>query len=228
MSPIALQTAQAVADYHPAHQLEITRPVPSRSNALDGLISNIRDTLGADPELRFEDVDVDRLQALMRAYPVSSRAEWERFAFIDLSRNYTRNLVDNLHGNANLILMTWTPNKASLIHDHTSAHCVMRILQGHIIETRYEWPTPGVEEPLRVKEVRHYYAGDVAYINDDLGIHKVENGDPDSVAVSLHLYTPPYIEKNGCNTFNAATGKSCHINLADYYSRDGQRTCSKS
>ncbi|EWC44064.1 hypothetical protein DRE_01416 [Drechslerella stenobrocha 248] len=190
MSPVATQTAQPVADYAP-HQLEVARP----SRGLENLISALRDTLGTNQELRFEDVDVDQLQSLMRGYQ-SVRAEWERFAFLDLSRNYTRNLVDNLHGNANLILMTWTPNKASLIHDHTNAHCVMRILQGHIIETRYEWPTPGVEEPLRIKEVRHYYAGEVAYMSDDLGIHKVENGDPDSVAVSLHLYTPPYIEKS--------------------------------
>ncbi|KAF3078019.1 hypothetical protein TWF569_009169 [Orbilia oligospora] len=220
MAPIALQSPQAVAEFQ-SHQHQDLSLVQRRSN-FEILISSIRDTLGTNPELKFDDVDVDKLEMLLRAYQ-SSRSEWERFSFIDFSRNYTRNLVDNLHGNANLILMTWTPNKASLIHDHTSAHCVMRILQGHIIETRYEWPTPGVEEPLKVKQVRHYYAGDVAYMSDDLGIHKVENGDPDSVAVSLHLYTPPYIEKKGCNTFNAKTGKSCHIKLSEYYSREGER-----
>ena len=64
--------------------------------------------------------------------------------------------------------MTWTPGKTSLIHDHTNAHCIMRILQGHIVETKYEWPIEGVDKPLKVKEIRHYHAGDVAYINDDV------------------------------------------------------------
>ncbi|KAF3937064.1 hypothetical protein ABW19_dt0202183 [Dactylella cylindrospora] len=199
MSPVALQTPQPLAEYAPQHSniglLDTPLGSQSEGDHFNNLITSIRDTLGTDKDLKSEDVDADNLQSIMRAYK-SSRSDWEKFSFIDFSRNYTRNLVDNLNGNANLILMTWTPGKTSLIHDHTNAHCIMRILQGHIIETKYEWPTPGVEEPLRIKEVRHYFAGDVAYINDDLGIHKVENADPDSVAVSLHLYTPPYIEKS--------------------------------
>ncbi|KAF3921046.1 hypothetical protein AA313_de0202445 [Arthrobotrys entomopaga] len=184
MSPVAIQTPQAVLSeyaHHEHQEFSLIRSSSSShhnhhhqqcsssssSSSFSTLITSIRDTIGPNPDLKFDDVDVDKLQSLMRGYK-SSRSEWERFSFIDFSRNYTRNLVDNLHGNANLILMTWTPNKASLIHDHTSAHCVMRILQGHIIETKYEWPTPGVEEPLKIKEVRHYYAGDVAYINDDV------------------------------------------------------------
>lgn len=64
--------------------------------------------------------------------------------------------------------MAWTPGKSSAIHDHTNAHCIMRVLQGGLTETKYEWPTPGVEEPLRVKEVTHFKDGQVAYINDNV------------------------------------------------------------
>lgn len=28
-----------------------------------------------------------------------------------------------------------------------------------------------------------------------IGLHKIENADTDDVAVSLHLYTPPWAEK---------------------------------
>ncbi|KAF3157938.1 hypothetical protein TWF788_005117, partial [Orbilia oligospora] len=100
MAPIALQSPQAVAEFQ-SHQHQDLSLVQRRSN-FEILISSIRDTLGTNPELKFDDVDVDKLEMLLRAYQ-SSRSEWERFSFIDFSRNYTRNLVDNLHGNANLV-----------------------------------------------------------------------------------------------------------------------------
>jgi len=64
--------------------------------------------------------------------------------------------------------MAWTPGKSSPIHDHTKAHCIMRVLQGSLTETKYEWPTPGIEEPLQIKEVTHFREGQVAYINDNV------------------------------------------------------------
>src|SRR5579871_5489941 len=100
MSPVAIQSPQPLTEYSSQHpSLEL---VGSHSFNFDNLISSIRDVLGPDKDLKSEDVDVDKLQLLMKIYK-STRSEWERYSFIDLSRNYTRNLVDNLNGNANLV-----------------------------------------------------------------------------------------------------------------------------
>ena len=118
------------------------------------------------------------------------------------------------------LILVWTPGKASPIHDHANAHCVMRILRGSLTETIYGWPCersenptdcvasplsptyphrtehscsamPGDLEPhaLCVKRSTKYERGQVTYMSDRLGLHRIQNTSLDEVAVSLHLYT---------------------------------------
>ncbi|KAI5779204.1 hypothetical protein DFH27DRAFT_530020 [Peziza echinospora] len=56
------------------------------------------------------------------------------------SRNYTRNLVDEGNGNANLLILVWTPEKAPSSTTTPNAHCIMKILKGTLVETLYDWP----------------------------------------------------------------------------------------
>lgn len=83
------------------------------------------------------------------------------------------------------LILVWTPGKGSPIHDHGNAHCLMKILQGNLAETRYEYPRPGDEGPMRVLQEKTYKTNGVAYIADDLGVHRVRNLGSD-FAVSLH------------------------------------------
>lgn len=42
----------------------------------------------------------------------------------------------------------------SPIHDHSGSHCVMKILDGELQETQYNWPTSGDnEESVPVEDV---------------------------------------------------------------------------
>ncbi|RAL62264.1 hypothetical protein DID88_004832 [Monilinia fructigena] len=59
------------------------------------------------------DVDVQQLRSLMERY-ISNEDEWKKYAFADLSRGYTRNLVDEGNGKSNLLILVWTPGKGSL------------------------------------------------------------------------------------------------------------------
>ncbi|KJX97233.1 cysteine dioxygenase like protein [Zymoseptoria brevis] len=77
----------------------------------------------------------------------SQEHDWDRYAFPDASRGYTRNLVSNINGKANLLLLVWTPGKGSPIHDHANAHCVMKILKGRLTETVYAWPCEDPTNP---------------------------------------------------------------------------------
>ena len=113
------------------------------------------------------------------------------------------------------LILVWTPGKASPIHDHANAHCVMRILKGSLTETIYGWPCeradgltdcatspthptghtcsaePEQLEPhaLCVKRSIRYERGQVTYMSDRLGLHRIQNASTEEVAVSLHLYT---------------------------------------
>ncbi|GJN66955.1 cysteine dioxygenase [Purpureocillium lilacinum] len=193
-------------------------PVASR---FDNLVLALKEALGPSSGLTSDDVNVDFLTRLMTDYD-SQPAEWSKYAFGDASRGYTRNLVDEGNGKSNLLVLVWSPGKGSPIHDHGNAHCLMKILRGDLTETRYAFPEEGEPEgPMKVISEKTYKENAVAYMADELGLHRVSNKGSD-FAVSLHLYTPPNVAKAGCHIFDEKTGKSSHIPGCHYYSAYGR------
>ncbi|KAK5105796.1 hypothetical protein LTR62_002138 [Meristemomyces frigidus] len=233
-------------------------PQDSARNSVDfidgfhKLINDINDILGPSNGIDSDDVDVEELKAVMRVYN-GEDTEWQKYAFADLSRPYTRNLVDRGNGKSNLLILVWTPGKSSPIHDHANAHCVMRILKGSLTETIYNWPCQHSSNPvlcatspsslypspvhtcssitnpepghgLTVKQTTMYGEGEVTYMSDRLGLHRVGNAAEGEVAVSLHLYTPPNAANHGCHVFNEQTGLKSKVQQCHFYSELGVRT----
>jgi cysteine dioxygenase len=62
--------------------------------------------------------------------------------------------------------------------------------------------------------------GQVAYINDLIGLHRLENPSHTETAITLHLYIPSY---NHCNTFDGRTSCVNESNVT-FYSISGQLT----
>ncbi|KAH6684296.1 putative cysteine dioxygenase [Halenospora varia] len=191
----------------------------SMPDAFHKLVSNVSKILGPSSGLTCEDVNVADLQRLMESY-VSSENEWKKYAFVDYSRGYTRNLVDRGNGKSNLLVLVWSPGKGSPVHDHADSHCLMKVLRGTLKETRYDFPKNAKTPPKVIKETL-FQENQVTYMSDELGIHKVTNPDLENVAVSLHLYTPPNAAIDGCRIFNETTGKSSHIKQCNYFSEFG-------
>lgn len=71
-------------------------------NDFQRLVDDINTILGPSNGIESAGIDVEELKSVMRDYP-SSEAEWQRYAFADLSRAYTRNLVDAGNGKCNLV-----------------------------------------------------------------------------------------------------------------------------
>jgi len=71
-------------------------------NSFHNLVSDLSRILGPSSGLNSEEVDVQELFRLMENY-ISSEKEWSKYAFSDLSRGYTRNLVDEGNGKSNLV-----------------------------------------------------------------------------------------------------------------------------
>ncbi|KAM4056754.1 cysteine dioxygenase type I domain-containing protein [Hirsutella rhossiliensis] len=194
---------------------------PSATDRFEELVLALKEALGPSSGLTSDDVDVGYLTHLMAKYD-SSAAEWSKYAFGDASRGYTRNLVDEGNGKSNLLVLVWSPGKGSPIHDHGNAHCLMKILRGNITETRYAFPEDDAPEgPMTVISEKTYKENAVAYMADELGLHRVSNKGSD-FAVSLHLYTPPNVAKGGCHIFDETTGKSSHVPGCLYYSAYGR------
>ncbi|KAI5726042.1 hypothetical protein M8J77_023212 [Diaphorina citri] len=165
-------------------------------------------------------VNVDYVKFVMKSYK-SNPMEWRKYSKFDKYK-YTRNLVDAGNDKFNLMILCWGEGHGSSVHDHADAHCFMKMLDGCLTETRYAWPQTdedGEEKPLQVIGKSPLKLNEVCYINDSLGLHRVENSSYADRAVSLHLYSPPF---NACSVFNERTGHKT-VSKVTFWSKFGKR-----
>ncbi|CBJ49093.1 conserved unknown protein [Ectocarpus siliculosus] len=109
-----------------------------------------------------------------------------------------------------LLLLCWRPGAVSDIHDHPKAACW--VLTGEIKETRYSLAPPadrgitsgdgdGGGNMVQTSSVT-CTPGAVTYIEDSMGLHKMENPSSTEECISLHLYSPGILE---CTTWADAS-----------------------
>ncbi|KAF0295273.1 Cysteine dioxygenase type 1 [Amphibalanus amphitrite] len=185
---------------------------PPKVTSLTQLVDELHRVFSCDR------VNVDYVKRLMEGY-VSNPEDWRKYAKRDKFK-YTRNLVDSGNGRFDIMLLCWPESIASTIHDHTDAHCFMKVLQGELQEIRYKWPTDetpnnGMEELGRTR----LPLNGVCYINDSLGLHRVENPSHSERAVSLHVYVPPFTT---CQAFDQRTGRTQKCRVT-FWSKYGKR-----
>ncbi|KAF9168038.1 hypothetical protein DFQ26_001741 [Actinomortierella ambigua] len=210
-------------------------PVPQ---TLDELVKMLHEELGSCG-LTCDGVDVERVKQLMANY-TSNNDDWKKYAMFDKGR-YTRNLVDDGNGKFNLMILAWPENVGSAIHDHSGSHCIMKCLDGELVETQYHWPDKIVTEAdhpdsgvgsegsddessnnkaMKVKNVNTLHRNEITYMHDQIGLHRVANPLSSTGSVSLHLYTPPY---EMCKTFNERSSKARSSGKCVFFSSKGQK-----
>jgi len=179
--------------------------------SLDDLRAHLHDIFESDH------INVEHVESVMKSYK-SNPLDWKNFAKFDQYR-YTRNLVDEGNGKFNLMIVCWGEGHGSAVHDHSDAHCFMKILQGSLSEVRFAWPK---DEDNSLQEISRHtlQSNEICYINDSLGLHRVENPSHSERAVSLHLYCPPF---NSCKMFDQKTGHSTKCQVT-FWSKFGERT----
>ncbi|KAI8886135.1 cysteine dioxygenase type I, partial [Backusella circina FSU 941] len=213
---------------------------------LSDLVQSIHSVLG-DEGLDSEKIDVNQIIHLMEKYSTNAK-DWSKYTLFDHSRAYTRNLIDDGNGKFNLMILAWSKGQHSPIHNHSGSHCVMKILDGELQETLFDWPKSADEadddstnasaaditenetastptnvfqgKPLDIKKDTMYHPNEVTYVHDKIGLHRITNPSPERGAVSLHLYTPPY---KVCKTFEENTGRARSSGICSFYSIGGNR-----
>jgi len=131
----------------------------------------------------------DKVEALFSRLRLPKEGGWERYAFFDDKKNYTRNLVATDGKTFTLVLLCWSPGRESPIHDHPCDGCWLQILEGAIVESRY---TKHIDsDELKCISSVQFHEGEMGYINDFMGYHKIGCASSSKPAVTLHLYCPP-------------------------------------
>ncbi len=101
---------------------------------------------------------------------------------------YARNMVHRTEL-YELCVVAWLPGQKAGIHDHAGSRCWMTVLSGELTSQNYE-PCDSNARPFRSGLPTVSKAGDRTYMDDDEGLHSIENTGR-LPAVSLHLYAAP-------------------------------------
>jgi len=183
---------------------------------LTELVLEITDALAGTTPGKIPQKNLNIVRSAMKRYDASLN-EWKPYEFWDSMKKYTRNLIATDYDNFTLMLLCWNPRKESPVHNHAGSECFVRIIRGTVCETKYEMPTSGCDA-LKVSGQCKATAGDVTFMNDSLGLHKIGN-DTDEPVITLHCYLPPY-QQCLCYLSETSRGVPC---TATFYSEGGNR-----
>lgn len=117
---------------------------------------------------------------------------------------YGRNLIYSCD-QFEVILMCWPDQQRSAVHDHADSLCIMKCIEGELIEQRYQRG----EEPSLLQQVTEHRlrSGDLQQIDDSQGLHSINNRSG-ALACSLHFYFPAI---HSCHLYCSKTGEKQQV-----------------
>jgi len=121
------------------------------------------------------------------------KKDFEQFASWS-EGGYTRNCVHRTEG-YELILLCWSANCVTPIHDHGGQDCWVYQVEGALTEKRYEKDANG-----ELKETNRLTLapGTLTYMEDKMGFHQLCN-ENNKRGCTLHVYASPIDQ---CDVFN--------------------------
>jgi cysteine dioxygenase len=108
--------------------------------------------------------------------------DWVNYEFYDIDK-YKKNLVYR-NEDFEIFVVCWSQKQGTVIHDHADNGCILKVLQGELIEYKYD------PKSLKLKESYNLPTGSVSYIDNNCSYHKIINNSSINT-VSLHIYSPP-------------------------------------
>jgi len=157
-----------------------------KMNTLDDLIKEIKKNMDTGNELQ-------NLKYIMNEYKNNDWIEYLSTTQLRqqssrekqyLCKNNDRKIIyqDDM---IDVVLILWEPNKESGIHDHPKNGCLLKILDGELIEELYS-----KEKHIKHIETKEWIKNDCSYIEGDDILHSIKNENK-KASISLHIYSPP-------------------------------------
>ena len=80
-----------------------------------------------------------------------------------------------------MILICWSSNSESKIHDHPEKGCILQLFEGVLEEHLYD-------SDLNLIKLTTINSNNTSYMDNNIGFHKIKCIEK---AMSLHIYSPP-------------------------------------
>ena len=126
----------------------------------------------------YENKNIKHLYNIIKKY---NDNDWKEYRCLN-DQSYNKIFV-NGNEDFDMYIITWDKFQKSKIHDHSSNGCVFKILEGSITEEHYD-------NNLKYIGFKKFYEDCIGYIDDYIQLHKMVNYN-ETVAVTLHIYSPP-------------------------------------
>ena len=137
---------------------------------MDKLINNISRTIKKTNTLK-------NCTDFVRNYKSTDYKKFIEFSDV----KYKKNLVFR-NDDFEMFVVCWTPFQGTPKHDHSEKGCIFKILEGNIVEYRYNLDNS--------KIFFQHNVGSTEYIDNKLAYHLMKN-ESKTNCVSLHVYSPP-------------------------------------
>lgn len=143
---------------------------------INSLINNINNNIN----------NCTNLQELDNILHSSSGKDWKNYVVKDIN-NYYKNLVYR-NDNYEIYIITWNINAETRIHDHPDKGCLVKVLEGELIENEYYYDKQ--DNNINLINVNVLNINDISFkISNDI-LHKIIN-KTNNVCVSMHIYSKP-------------------------------------
>lgn len=147
-------------------------------------------------KIKTEPISTFKLKCCTDLLNMYSGNDWKEYVKF-CSEKYIRVILSELSSDVfEIVLICWNKNQESPIHDHPNNGCLLKVLQGSLLENIYtNYNTEYVYVTSRINNV-----GDVSYMEKNDILHRIINNNNNEMeyyqSVSLHIYSPPKFKHN--------------------------------
>lgn len=111
--------------------------------------------------------------------------DYSQFVKFDQNK-YNRSIVYK-DQHIEMVVISWNPNQRTPLHDHPSNGCLLKVLDGNLIENIYEFNL--VDKKCDYITSKFLSAGNLSYKEHNKILHNIVNKNNQSI--TLHIYSPP-------------------------------------
>lgn len=99
--------------------------------------------------------------------------------------SYFKKKVDIPYDWFEFYIISWGPHSKTFIHDHAINGCILKLLDGLLIENIYS----SIDDDSSLINTKNITNNMTGFMTNDIGFHSIQNNN-NNISVSLHIYSP--------------------------------------